>query len=172
MTFTGKKRSRPAALQLTAMMDVIFLLLCFFVTSSVFSQWESEICISLPAAESATVPGRMPGELIINVDKDGMVTVNGQPWTLGELGRRLKRVAKLYPGQAVVIRADKDAHYEKLVNVIDACRQSGIWNFSLASTSSQHSSTNIALGTSMNVCLPAFIAQTETGTCAFHDVAL
>ena len=132
MNFRKKTRGRPQALQMTALMDVIFLLLCFFVTTSVFSQWESEIAITLPSAKSATVPGRMPGEIILNVSRKGEVSVNGQQLSLEELTTRLSRLAKLYPGQPVVIRADKATSYESLVDVIDACRTADVWNFSLA----------------------------------------
>lgn len=132
MNFRKKQRARPQGLQMTALMDVIFLLLCFFVTTSVFSQWESEIAIALPSAKSATVPGRMPGEIILNVSSQGVVTINGQVLTLEDLTSRLSRLAKLYPGQPVVIRADKETSYESLVAVIDACRTADVWNFSLA----------------------------------------
>ena len=132
MNFRRNPRSRAAALQMSSLMDVIFLLLCFFVTTSVFSQWETEISISLPTAKSATVPGRMPGEIILNLAKDGTVSVNGQTLTLAEVTERLTRIAKLYPGQPVVIRADKETAYESLVGVIDACRTADVWNFSLA----------------------------------------
>ena len=47
MRFKTRARSKAPALALTSMLDVIFLLLCFFVTVSVFSQWESEISIQL-----------------------------------------------------------------------------------------------------------------------------
>ena len=132
MNFRRNSRSRAAAVQMSSLMDVIFLLLCFFVTTSVFSQWETEISITLPTAKSATVPGRMPGEIILNLSKDGTVSVNGQTLTLAEVTERLTRIAKLYPGQPVVIRADKDTAYESLVGVIDACRTADVWNFSLA----------------------------------------
>ena len=132
MNFRKKTRGRAQGLQMTALMDVIFLLLCFFVTTSVFSQWESEIAITLPSAKSATVPGRMPGEIILNVSAKGAVTVNGQTLALDELTKRLSRLSKLYPGQPVVIRADKATSYESLVGVIDACRSADVWNFSLA----------------------------------------
>ena len=64
-----KKRSQPKAttFALTSMLDVIFLLLCFFVTVSVFSQWESEISIKLPNAKTAETPERLPGEIIVNL---------------------------------------------------------------------------------------------------------
>ena len=132
MNFRRNSRSRAASVQMASLMDVIFLLLCFFVTSSVFSQWETEISIALPTAKSSTVPGRMPGEIILNVAADGNVTVNGQKLSLAEVTERLTRIAQLYPGQPVVIRADKTTKYEALVSVIDACRTADVWNFSLA----------------------------------------
>lgn len=126
------RRAKPPTLSMTSMLDVIFLLLCFFVTASVFSQWESEISISLPAASSSETPGRLPGEVILNVSKEGSVTVNARKLTLAELGSRLSKVAEFYPGQPVVIRADRETSYDSLVKVIDTCRNSGVWNFSLA----------------------------------------
>ena len=132
MNFRRNLRRRAATVQMSSLMDVIFLLLCFFVTTSVFSQWETEISITLPTAKSATVPGRMPGEIILNLAKDGTVSVNGQTLTLADVTERLTRIAKLYPGQPVVIRADKETAYESLVGVIDACRTADVWNFSLA----------------------------------------
>ena len=74
----------------------------------------------------------MPGEIILNLDSKGNVSVNGQSLTLPEVTERLARIAKLYPGQPVVIRADKTAAYEKLMGLIDACRAADVWNFSLA----------------------------------------
>ena len=97
------------------MLDVIFLLLCFFVTVSVFSQWESEITIKLPSASTAEEPDRLPGEIIVNLAKDGKVSVNGVTLDLADLKTRLARVAKFYPDQAVIIRADKAVRYELLV---------------------------------------------------------
>ena len=137
MRFQRKSASRAPALALTSMLDVIFLLLCFFVTVSVFSQWESEISIKLPNAKTAETPERLPGEIIVNLSKDGKITVNSAALTLGDLGVRLAKVAKFYPGQPVIIRADKEVRYESLVELIDTCRAAGIWNFSLATDNSE-----------------------------------
>jgi len=125
-------KSRAPVLALTSMLDVIFLLLCFFVTVSVFSQWESEISISLPKAVTAEQPERLPGEIIVNLATDGVVKVNGVALTLEDLQGRLKRISKFYPGQPVIIRADRNVKYEDLVKVIDTCRGADVWNFSLA----------------------------------------
>ena len=137
MKFSPSRTSRPTALTLTSMLDVIFLLLCFFVTASVYSQWESEISIQLPSAKTADEPDRLPGEIIANVTKDGTVRVNGVTLSLEDLGARLAKIAKFYPGQAVIVRADKDTRYESLVTVIDTCRRAGVWNFSLATSNEE-----------------------------------
>ena len=137
MNFRRNSRSRAASVQMASLMDVIFLLLCFFVTVSVFSQWESEISIKLPNAKTAETPERLPGEIIVNLSKDGKISVNSVALTLGDLCARLSKVAKFYPGQPVIIRADKEVRYEALVELIDMCRAAGIWNFSLATDNSE-----------------------------------
>lgn len=132
MRFVRKEKSKAPALALTSMLDVIFLLLCFFVTVSVFSQWENEISIKLPSATTAEMPERLPGEIVVNLAKDGTLTVNAVKLTREDLGARLAKVAQFYPGQPVIIRADKEVRYEPLVQLIDTCRAANIWNFSLA----------------------------------------
>ena len=132
MKFDDSARSRAPALALTSMLDVIFLLLCFFVTVSVCSQWESEISIQLPTAATGEQPERLPGEIIVNLAKDGTIRVNGTSLTLDDLQSRLAKISKFYPGQPVIIRADRDTKYESLVAVIDSCRAADVWNFSLA----------------------------------------
>jgi biopolymer transport protein ExbD len=132
MKFDAEPKSKSPALALTSMLDVIFLLLCFFVTVSVFSQWESEISIRLPEAKTSEQQDRLPGEIIVNLAKDGSLRVNGTAMTLDDLQGRLRKIAKFYPGQSVIIRADRETQYEQLVSVIDACRGADVWNFSLA----------------------------------------
>ena len=137
MKFKRKNLSKAPGLSLTSMLDVIFLLLCFFVTATVYSQWESEISIKLPSAETSDEPDRLPGEIIVNLRKDGGIVVNGKSLELSDLQARLKKVAVAFPGQAVIIRADKDLAYDRLVKGLDACRSADIWNFSLATSNDQ-----------------------------------
>ncbi|MBP5319926.1 MAG: biopolymer transporter ExbD [Kiritimatiellae bacterium] len=134
MNFRKKTKGALPTFQMTAMMDIVFLLLCFFVTTSVFSQWENEVSITLPTAQSGKVPDRLPGEIIINIEKDGRISVNQQEMTLDALKKRLVRLAAYFPGQPVVLRADKATSYENLMKVIDTCRQADIWNFSMATS--------------------------------------
>ncbi|NCA81526.1 MAG: biopolymer transporter ExbD [Opitutae bacterium] len=129
-----KKTLVPAnpGVPLTPMIDVVFLLLCFFVTSQIFAQWETEIDIALPTAATGGMPQRLPGEVIINVLADGTAVVNGQSLDDRELRAMMDRLVQLFPGQPVLLRADKATAYEHVVRVLDTCRQADIWNISFA----------------------------------------
>lgn len=132
MNFNKKGKLEPVGFQLVPMLDIVFNLLFFFVTSQVYSQWETEIDIALPTAQTSQTPQRLPGEIIVNVDKDGATIVNGRILDSPELGDMLKRLAGLFPGQPVLIRADKTTAYEHVVRVLDQCRLADIWNISFA----------------------------------------
>lgn len=123
--------------QFTAMIDIVFLLLCFFVTTSVFSQWEMEVDVVLPSAQSSQMPDRLPGEVIINLSKEGKISINQREYAMNELQDRLTRLAKLFPGQPVIIRADKDSNTGQLISLVDVCRLSDIWNISFATAAEQ-----------------------------------
>ena len=137
MRFLNRKGQALPEFQFTAMIDVVFLLLCFFITTSVFSQWEMEVDVVLPTAKSAKMPDRLPGEVIINLSREGRVTINQQTLTREDLSDRLARLAHFFPGQSVVIRADKQTSYEQLVGIIDLCRLADIWNISFATSADE-----------------------------------
>ena len=132
MKFSVPQAELPG-FQITPMLDVVFLLLCFFVTASVFSQWESQIDIQLPTADAATAPEtRLPGEIVINVSSDGGISVNQMSLSPEELGEKLRILAQAFPGQPVTIRADRDARHGDVMKVLDECAKSDVWNISFA----------------------------------------
>lgn len=132
MNFRSADRLEATEVQMTPMIDVVFLLLCFFVTSQIYAQWETEIDITLPTAQTGQTPQRLPGEIIINVLQTGETVVNGRTVSEAELGGMLARLADLFPGQPVLLRADKATAYENVIRVLDRCRQADIWNISFA----------------------------------------
>ena len=132
MKFQAKLKRETLFIQLAPMIDVILFLLCFFMAGQIYSQWETEIDIALPTAKTGQVPQRLPGEIIINVRQDGTTIVNGRKLDEVELGSLLKRLAQLFPGQPVLLRADKTTAYENVIRVLDLCRQADIWNISFA----------------------------------------
>lgn len=132
MNFRKKGKLDPVGFQLVPMLDIVFNLLFFFVTTQVYSQWETEIDITLPTAQTGQLPHRLPGEIIINVLADGSAVVNGRPLNEADLGAMLQRLAQLFPGQPVLLRADKVTPYEHVIRVLDLCRLADIWNISFA----------------------------------------
>ncbi|HPT17188.1 MAG TPA: biopolymer transporter ExbD [Kiritimatiellia bacterium] len=133
MNFQKKKLfPENPGVPLTPMIDVVFLLLCFFVTSQIFAQWETEIDVALPTAATGGAPQRLPGEVIVNVRADGATVVNGQVLDDAQLRAMMDRLVQLFPGQPVLLRADKTTAYEHVVRVLDTCRQADIWNISFA----------------------------------------
>lgn len=134
MNFRSKLRVEPLGFQIAPMIDVVFLLLCFFVTTQIFSQWETEIGITLPTAKSGETPRRLPGEVILNVDPQGAVIVNNRRLTPQDLDALLTRLVGMFPGQPVVLRADRATAYEHVIRVLDACRKADIWNISFATS--------------------------------------
>ncbi len=138
MNFTKSKPELPG-FQLTPMIDVVFLLLCFFVTAAVYSQWESELDIQLPTSSAADIPRRFPGEIIVNVAQDGTVVVNQNELSLEQLGAKCSQISKLYPGQPIVVRADRLTPWESVVAVMDVCRLAGIANIGFATSMEEFS---------------------------------
>jgi biopolymer transport protein ExbD len=132
MKFRNRGAPPQPGFQIAPMIDVIFNLLAFFVVTQVFAQWEMEMDVRLPTAQSAQLPERLPGEVIINIMQDGHVRVNQRDLDAAGLASLLRRVVGLFPGQPVVIRADRATAYEHVVRVLDICRQADIWNILFA----------------------------------------
>jgi len=137
MNFRSKDKAQELGFQIAPMIDVIFLLLCFFVATQIFSQWETEIDIKLPTAQTGKIPDRLPGEVIINILNDGTAVVSGQVLDEANLSSLLGRIVALWPGQPVLIRADLSTAYQHVIRVLDLCRQADIWNISFATSAAE-----------------------------------
>ena len=125
-------RQRRNAFQMTSMLDVIFLLLCFFIASSIYSQWELQVDIQLPTAQTGKQPNRLPGQIIVNLDREGVITVNERVLEPDQLLARMRLLSENFPGHPVVLRSDAQTPYEKVLRVIDLCRQADVDNISFA----------------------------------------
>jgi biopolymer transport protein ExbD len=131
-------RKQTPTIQMAPLIDIIFLTLVFFITTSVFSQMESEINISVPKSGEATESMRSPGEIIVNVTRKGEFIVNQKHLDLAGLEEMLKEVASLFPDQPVIIRADEKTYHKNIINVLDTCARANIWDISFATASKSH----------------------------------
>jgi len=132
MNFRLEHHEERAGLPITPMLDVIFLLLIFFMTTSIYAQLEEEIGIVVPTATEAVPPDRTPGEIIINIAEDGVIVVNQRQYDIASLQDLLDRVGATFKGQAVKIRGDKRTQFGRAVEVLNACAKADIWNVSFA----------------------------------------
>jgi len=125
------QKQRPV-IQMAPLIDIIFLILIFFMVLSIFNQLESEISISVPKARESEEIVRSPGEIIINIMKDGSIIVNQKRLTYENLEKMLQKISTLFPNQPVIIRADEKTYHKYVVKVLDACAGADIWNVSFA----------------------------------------
>ena len=120
-------------LNLTPLVDVLFLLLIFFLVGTQFTDAEDAFEVDLPEAAAAAEPlGGRPDELVVNVGPEGQLTLLGEPLGPDRLRERLAEVAAVYPDQTVVIRGDGASAYQYVVGVMDAVKSAGLTNLSLA----------------------------------------
>ena len=119
-------------MQLAPMIDIVFLLLIFFIVTWQYTRSETELSVSVPTAEEGVQKDRSRGEIIINILADGSIKVEGGGVNLLQLRDKLTAVAKQFKNQPVRIRGDGNVNYQRIVEVIDTCQKSGIWNISFA----------------------------------------
>jgi len=132
MAIEVKRSSVAGTLSLTPLIDVVFLLLIFFLVTSEFEEQERKLDIVLPTATSAVPMTGKPKEIVIDVDAGGQVYLRGQPTELDELQRLLESAVANNPvHQSVVIRADRATSFQPVVSVMDVCNKTGVADYSV-----------------------------------------
>jgi biopolymer transport protein ExbD len=130
MTIQIDKGSALGHLSLTPLIDIVFLLLIFFLVATRFAEEERELDVMLPEASEAQPLVSKPQELFINVDHRGRYYVTGKILELAELNQVLKTAWVNNPGrQSVVIRADKRCRWEYVVAAMNACNKAHIHDY-------------------------------------------
>jgi len=126
------REPEKADFPLAPMVDVVFLLLIFFIATMQYSQSERELNVSVPVAEEGADARQTVGEIIVNVRETGEVVVDQTVMDKTQLFEKLKRIAAVHKNQAIRIRGDGKVEYQKIVEVIDVCQKAGIPNISFA----------------------------------------
>ena len=121
-----------STLNLTPMVDIVFLLIIFFMVGTQFAEQERQFDIELPTVAEVQPLTNMPDEMIINVSKEGTIVVSGEQLTMEQLETRLIAARKNYRNQAVTIRGDANGKYQLVMDVLAVCNRSQIRSISLA----------------------------------------
>ena len=132
MNFRRHAEPRVLGFLIAPMVDILMVLLVFFIVTWNFALSENELDVRVPTAAKANEPQPYVGQVVINVKANGTIVVNRQQKTVAELLDQLKKLAQLYPDQAVIVRGDEAVDYKHIVEVLDICRQADIWNVAFA----------------------------------------
>lgn len=119
---------------LVPLMDVLFILITFFVIAFSMSRMETEVNISVPASESTDKALQDVGQIVINVRADGTLVLSQQVVSETELHQRLQNISAVNNKQAVIVRGDKKTSYEDIFRVLDNCRKVGLYHVSFAAS--------------------------------------
>ncbi len=134
MNFRARAQPESSGFQIAPMIDIVFLLLIFFLVTWNFSKDEMELDVQVPTAREGKESRRAVGEVILNVKADGSVVMNRREMNTEELEAALAKIQSLYPDQAVVLRGDETTEYSRIVEVLDVCRSANIWNVAFATS--------------------------------------
>ncbi len=125
MSYAAPARARSApVLPLAALVDILFLLLVFFLTLSAFRESEKQIPVNLPTAASGIAEKAPP--INITVLDDGTIMLGSSKYEMGQLRLTLKMLAEQAPGRPVVIRGDQSSNYGLIVQILDMAREQGM----------------------------------------------
>ena len=118
---------------LTPLIDVVFLLLVFFLVATTFAEDdEVEMDLELPESTSGAAPESAAKLLVISIGSAGTLHVDGRPVTLDGLRQRLGAEARRDRDREVLIRGDTRVHFGSVAQALDACQAVKLRRISIA----------------------------------------
>ncbi|MBN2804028.1 MAG: biopolymer transporter ExbD [Deltaproteobacteria bacterium] len=124
-----KKRDNSAALDISPLIDMVFILLIFFMVSTTFVK-DMKIDIERPGAASATSASTK--SIRIQLDRQGNIYIEGQPVKPWMLQSRVRDLMKSGASGQILVITDRLVPAEKLVEAVDQCRLAGATDIGVA----------------------------------------
>ena len=119
-------RDDPPALNLTPMIDVVFLLIIFFMVGTKFTELERQISLQVPQVSDVKALTPAPEKRVVDVHQDGTITLDREDIDLEQLVARLEAARGEYADLGVLVRGDADGPFQNVASVLGACREAGI----------------------------------------------
>lgn len=123
MIFRERKSRRQLQLNVTSLVDVLFLLLIFFMVTGTFKRM-GEMELNLPDS-TTSAPGTQPHSVDLGVRQGGAVTLDGEPVDPADLEARLKAIVGKNPESRVTLNADEAVPHGQVVHILDLVRDAG-----------------------------------------------
>jgi biopolymer transport protein ExbD len=121
-------KGEEAKFEMAPMIDMVFLLLVFFMMASQMSQRQN-IKMNIPEATKAVVPKERPDRWVVNINKDGEIFEGESQITLKQLSVRVEEQVKNNPKTKVYLRADMDTKHKEVKKVMTAMAKAGVSDF-------------------------------------------
>ena len=112
---------------MTPMIDMVFLLLVFFMTVSTLAQTDKRVKVDLPESASSKVPENLSDRGTISLDADGQIFLRSQPKTLDQMQTSIKEALATNPDLRIHLRADQATPYEAIKKTLRACAEAGAY---------------------------------------------
>ncbi|MCS7237402.1 MAG: biopolymer transporter ExbD [Thermoguttaceae bacterium] len=119
-------------LNLTPMIDVVFLLIIFFMLATKFTEIERKLELRIPEVAYQEMLVRPPDPKVITVYRDGSIAYEKRILTLDELKENLKSARTQFPKLSVLIRGDMEVQFQRIADVLSICKQVQIPQVSVA----------------------------------------
>jgi biopolymer transport protein ExbD len=138
MSVTINKGRLGTGLEMTPLIDIVFLLMIFFLVASKLDEADRAINVVLPDASAAQPLTSRPREFVVNIDRAGNYYAGARPVSLDELEQLLLQAAADNPErQTVIVRGDEEVPHKFVVAVMNACAQAGIDDYQVQAMSDE-----------------------------------
>jgi len=127
--FLNDREDEESSVDITPMLDVVFIMLIFFIVTATFVK-EAGIDVDKPSAATAIVQEK--ASILIAIDANNNVWINRRQVDIRSVRSIVERLHAENPKGTLVIQADKESKNDMLVRVMDASRRAGIYDIALA----------------------------------------
>ncbi|MCA9189530.1 MAG: biopolymer transporter ExbD [Pirellulaceae bacterium] len=130
-------QNEEPVLNMTPMIDVVFLLIIFFMVGTKFTDEERNIKLQLPEVGRSGALSAAPEKKVVNIYRDGTITLDQRDVTLEQLTNDLQRARGEYADLGVAVRGDGEIQYKYVASVLGAVRASGVRDMAITVKTTQ-----------------------------------
>ena len=121
-----RPRRTPPIITIVPLIDILTILLIFFIATTVFKSQQTQVVIDLPEVKTAVAKANETAPAILAINKDGEVFLDGEPITMADVGAAYKKLSD--QRRPLALKADEKASYGRVLEVLDALRLAGATN--------------------------------------------
>ena len=128
-------RDDQQTINLTPLIDIVFLLIIFFLVGTRFSELneqEKSIQLEVPSVGAGAALTAAPKKRVINILADGTIVLDGDTVSLGELHEELEETKAQYQQLGVIVRGDASSKYQNVADVIATCKRAEISDLNIS----------------------------------------